>query len=218
MRWFLKTKDVGLGLSRMDASNHHIANGFLPPPLAGGAAQVSPNFADTPDNFSFDWDRVETSASIERRLSEAWLFLAGQDLKFKQVHPPCIRPRREQDWQVLLPFTIEDGVPSACRLTISAQEARKAAALMFGAPEAELSQEDLDDAAKEICNVLGSCLLEGRAGEKPARIGVPQSVNSTIDQRFELLSQYEPEFHARPLIDELRSPLMGDAQRNVPCL
>jgi hypothetical protein len=24
--------------------------------------------------------------------------------------------------------------------------------------------------------------------------------------------------HARPLIDELRSPLMGDAQRNVPCL
>jgi len=179
---------------------------------------VSPNFADTPDNFSFDWDRVETSASIERRLSEAWLFLAGQDLKFKQVHPPCIRPRREQDWQVLLPFTIEDGVPSACRLTISAQEARKAAALMFGAPEAELSQEDLDDAAKEICNVLGSCLLEGRAGEKPARIGLPQNVSNTSDQRFELLSQYEPEFHARPLIDELRSPLMGDAQRNVPCL
>jgi hypothetical protein len=215
---FLKTKDVGLGFSPMDASNHHIANGFLPPPLAGGAAQVSPNFADTPGNFSFDWDCVETSASIERRLSEAWLFLAGQDLKFKQVHPPCNRPRCEQDWQVILPFTIEDGVPSACRLTISVQEARKAAALMFGAPEAELSQEDLDDAAKEICNVLGSCLLEGRAGEKPARIGVPQSVNNTSDQRFELLSQYEPESHSRPLIDELRSPLVGGAQRNVSCL
>jgi len=215
---FLRIKDARLGFSPMDASNYHIANGFLPPPLAGGAAQVSLEFADTSDNFRAGWGRVETSASIERRLSEAWLFLAGQDLKFKRVHPPCNHPRREQDWQVLLPFTVEDGVPSACRLTISVQEARKAAALMFGAPEAELSQEDLDDAAKEICNVLGSCLLEGRAGEKPARIGVPQSVNSTVDQRFELLSQYEPELHARPLIDELRSPLMGDAQRNVPCL
>ncbi len=210
--------DVGLGCSPMGLENHLIANGFPPPRLADDTAQVSPKYADTWDNFRGGWGRVETSANIERRLSEAWLFLAGQDLKFKQVHPPCIQPRRDQDWQVLLPFTIEDGVPSACRLTISAQEARKAAALMFGAPEAELSQEDLDDAAKEICNVLGSCLLEGRAGDKPARIGLPQSVSNTSDQRFELLSQYEPEFHARPLIDEIRAPVVGGAQRNLPCL
>jgi hypothetical protein len=154
---------------------------------------------------------VGNSAEIERRLAEAWTFLAGQQLEFRRVDPPQDRPLESNDWQVLLPFFDDFDQDSACRLTITALQARRAAATLFGVSESEVTQADVEDAMREAGNILGACLLEGR--EFLPRLGLPTIMR--VPMPFELLSQYEPEADPYPRIDEIR-PQHSNTQRPLP--
>ena len=144
-----------------------------------------------------------SASTVERRLSEAWSFLAGQDFHFRRVDPPRQTLAPSSDWQVLLPFSQPDN-ESACRLTLTDAQTRHVASTLFNVPENNLTQADLDDTAREICNVLGSCLLEGRSGPGAPAIGLPQIIPPGQHSHALLLSQYEPAACHHPQVDEIR--------------
>lgn len=153
-----------------------------------------------------------STSTVEVRLSEAWSFLAGQDFRFRRVEPPHETTAPPSEWQVFLPFT-QDDHQSACRLTITDAQTRHVASTMFDVPEWSLTQADLDDAVREICNVLGSCLLEGRSGPGAPAIGLPLIVARDQQTPSELLSQYEPETCHHPQVDEIRTIIATTNQR-----
>ncbi len=144
--------------------------------------------------------------SLESRLSEAWQFLSGEAWRFRRLDP-VTEASSVVGRTAVLPLTLANRSECACRLVISAEHARQVASHLFGVPAAEVSPNDLEDALREACNVLGSCLAAGLPESLGPLIGIPFIADDGTEAPGDtsLLSRagFRPESHNDPLLDVL---------------
>lgn len=153
---------------------------------------------------------MSSSSLIGGRLSKAWAFLCGESRAFVEVAPPAVTAIGSRDASALLPVTLGDSTEGACRVVISAEQARQVASFLFGVGEQELSPADLQDAVLEACNVLGSCLVQSIADADRISIGCPE-IDGRAVAELVTQSQYRPEALAGPRLDLLaQRPLCRD--------
>ncbi len=121
----------------------------------------------------------DDSETIETRLTRAWAFLSGAQVVFRHVTDPALPALAGDEKHVVLPVDM----PTADRhaalgLVLDRSDALDIAAAMFALPVEELSEEDVDDACREACNVISACLLE-KLPEHPAlQPGLPLSLDA----------------------------------------
>jgi hypothetical protein len=144
----------------------------------------------------------DDSETIETRLTRAWAFLSGAQVVFRHVTDPALTAQQVGDEKhVVLPVEIPTtDRHAALGLVLDRSDALDIATAMFALPAEELSEEDVDDACREACNVISACLLE-RLPENPAlRPGLPRSLDASryralVDHGL-LQAQFEGQAHS----------------------
>lgn len=119
---------------------------------------------------------------MERKLSQSWAFVSGADFHFRESETYTFH-NHENLMAVILPLYInkQPHIESiAVGLIIDHQEAVKVAAHMFGLSPEDLSVEDIQDAKKETCNILGGGLVTDARCE----LGLPKEI--PLDRFFDL--------------------------------
>ena len=96
----------------------------------------------------------------------------------------------------------------ACRLVISPDNVRQVASNLFGVPASELSEADVEDALREACNVLGSCVASAIPAAFDARIGIPMVVTDAPEAQSasawrNVRARFHPEAQIDPRLDVL---------------
>jgi hypothetical protein len=106
-------------------------------------------------SFCLDQDPAE----VEARLTDAWVFLSGRARHFARFvaapEPESIPGAKH----LLMAATRATQVTLVgVGLVLRRQDAVEIAAAMFALPADELSDEDIDDASREACNIMSGCL------------------------------------------------------------
>lgn len=115
--------------------------------------------------------------SVTSHLKQAWSFLSGQDRAFQFLAPGADIAFSGTGY--FLPIAIEDSHDRcAVALLISPADVLAIASNMFGVPQETLSEDDLTDAGKEVCNVLSGSSLTQFAHKVQLRLGIPVEVDS----------------------------------------
>lgn len=112
------------------------------------------------------------------KLDPAWVFLSGAERHFEEGRPDDARPG-EREHAIVLPVYLSKDLPArmiAVGLLIDDLEAVAIARFMFGIPTGDVSPDDITDACKEACNVLGSCLVTSSVDVHNVEIGLPQEL------------------------------------------
>lgn len=140
---------------------------------------------------------------LESRLSEAWQFLSGEAWRFRRLDP-ITEASSVVGRTAVLPLTLADRSECACRLVISAEHARRVASHLFGVPAPEVSPHDLEDALREACNVLGSCVAAGLPESLGPLIGIPfiadDGTEAAGDGSLPSRAGFRPESYSDPLL------------------
>ena len=143
---------------------------------------------------------------LESRLSEAWEFLSGEAWQFRRFDP-VTEASSVVGRTAVLPLTLADRSECACRLVISAEHARRVASHLFGVPAPDVSPHDLEDALREACNVLGSCVAAGLPESLGPLIGIAfiadDGTEAPGDASLPSRAGFRPESHDDPLLDVL---------------
>lgn len=115
------------------------------------------------------------------KLDPAWAFLSGSVRHFAEGRDQDARPG-EREHAIVLPVHLHEDLPTrlmAVGLLINDLEAVDVARFMFGIPTGEISPDDVADACKEACNVLGGCLVTSYSDTHTVEIGLPQELPPT---------------------------------------
>lgn len=110
------------------------------------------------------------------KLAKSWMFLGGVDLTFSVSTIP-ISGDNKHSHRVVLPVIFEDQESSralAISLIIDDTEAKRVATHMFGINNEEVTEDDIKDACKESCNVLGGGLIMGTKNT----LGLPYEISA----------------------------------------
>lgn len=119
---------------------------------------------------------VETLAS---QLEPAWAFLSGHQRHFAPTTEPMLPRPGETEHRVVLPVKLLNGSRLvAVGVMIDEDQAEAVARFMFGQPEGEVSEADLQDACLETCNVLASSVIKGCENPDVIDIGLPAEVSA----------------------------------------
>jgi hypothetical protein len=122
----------------------------------------------------------EDSEPIETRLTRAWAFLSGAQVVFRHVPDPTLPDRVGDEKHVVLPVDMPTtDRHAALGLVLDRSDALAIAAAMFDLPVEELSEEDVDDACREACNVISACLLEKLPDHPALQPGLPLSLDAS---------------------------------------
>lgn len=111
---------------------------------------------------------------MPQKLSKSWAFLRGENVAFTRSSdlPYALE---KHFISIVLPVYYDDATQLrslAIALLIDEAEAINVASHMFGLSATELSTEDIKDACKESCNVLGGSLVK----HEHNRLGIPQEI------------------------------------------
>lgn len=118
---------------------------------------------------------IETLAC---QLEPAWTFLSGHQRHFVPTSPQMPRPS-ETEHRVVLPVKLLNGNRLvAVGVMIDQDQAVAVARFMFGQPDGEVSEADLQDACLETCNVLASSVIKGCENPSVIDIGLPLEVSA----------------------------------------
>jgi hypothetical protein len=112
---------------------------------------------------------------MSEKLAKSWKFLGGVDLTFS-LSSKAISGDGRHTHRVVLPVTLEDPQASramAISLIIHETEAKRVSAHMFGLNQNEVTEDDIKDACKEACNVLGGGLIM----DPNSKLGIPFEVS-----------------------------------------
>ena len=119
---------------------------------------------------------------MSEKLAKSWMFLGGVALTFSSSTLSFLSDGKHSH-RVILPVIFEDQAVSrtmAISLIIDDTEARRVATNMFGISLEEVTEEDIKDACKESCNVLGGGLIL----DANNRLGIPYEVS--VDEFLKL--------------------------------
>lgn len=118
---------------------------------------------------------VENLAS---HLEPAWSFLSGYERHFEPAELPQLRPG-ESEHRVVLPVKLLNGSRLvAVGVMLDQDQAEAVARFMFGQPEGEISEADLQDACLETCNVLASSVIKACENPNVIDIGLPLELSA----------------------------------------
>ncbi|BEV08114.1 MULTISPECIES: hypothetical protein [unclassified Methylophilus] len=117
-----------------------------------------------------------------KKISDSWSFVSGSAFNFKESQRYTFH-NHDNLMAVVLPLYI-DQLPQhesiAIGLILDDAEAHKIASHMFGLSSDELSDEDVKDAKKETCNIMGGGLIVDEHSE----LGLPKEI--PLEEFFEL--------------------------------
>lgn len=109
-----------------------------------------------------------------RKISDSWSFVSGSAFDFKESEHYTFH-NHDNVMAVVLPLYI-DRQPQpeaiAIGLILDDEEALKIASHMFGLSLDHLSDEDVKDAKKETCNIMGGGLII----DEKSQLGLPQEI------------------------------------------
>lgn len=126
------------------------------------------------------------AATLVSQLEPAWAFLSGTERHFEMTSLPLLRPG-ETEHRVVLPVKLLNGSRLiAVGVMLDDDQAQAVARFMFGLPEGEVSDADLQDACLETCNVLASSVI--KACENPDVIDIGLPLNLSASQYADLQS------------------------------
>ena len=116
-----------------------------------------------------------STTDMMKKISESWSFVSGTAFQFKESTHCSTIDDPENLMAVILPMYI-DSLPQAESIAIGLildnDEAIKVASHMFGLSPDTLSAEDIQDAKKETCNILGGSLIV----DQNSKLGLPQEI------------------------------------------
>lgn len=121
---------------------------------------------------------------MSEKLAKSWMFLGGVNLTFSPSTTPASGDGRHTH-RVVLPVTLEDQEAAraiAISLIIDDAEAKRVAANMFGVSAEDVTEDDIKDACRESCNVLGGGLIM----DASSKLGIPYEISA---EEFEQLQQ-----------------------------
>lgn len=116
--------------------------------------------------------------NLANQLEPAWAFLSGHERHFvpTEVQPPRAG---EREHRVVLPVKLLNGHRLiAVAVMLDEDQAEAVARFMFGQPEGEINEADLQDACLETCNVLASSVIKGCENPNVIDIGLPLEVSA----------------------------------------
>ncbi|MBB2486473.1 hypothetical protein H5407_14705 [Mitsuaria sp. WAJ17] len=118
-------------------------------------------------------DAARSHSELESILASAWFSLAGGACAFRSLDGmPELDPEAAC---FQLPVLGADGLEAGrVLLALSDEDAQQLGASMFGLPQDELGQEELDDAHAELCNIFGSCLVKALDDRLQLELGLPR--------------------------------------------
>jgi hypothetical protein len=107
------------------------------------------------------FDDQPPPTEVESRLADAWVFLSGRTRDFARFAfpaDPCFPPGGRH---LLMRATrARRDQPVGVGVVLDRQDAVQIASAMFAVPAEELSEEDINDASREACNVMSGCLTQ----------------------------------------------------------
>lgn len=112
---------------------------------------------------------------MSERLHKSWRFLSGADVTFRELKDDIPAPDRRY-MTIVIPIGETNNNPTsaiAIGLLISRAEAVRVASFMFNVDESKLTEEDILDACKESCNVLGG----GLSFDDENKLGIPKEIS-----------------------------------------
>ena len=147
------------------------------------------------------------ASAIEAALNSAWVFLSGQERRFRVLDRAYEPSQGHVGRLVLLPISMrhemrEGGVV----MEIDRNDAEKIASFMFSSAPDELSEDDITDACLEACNVLSSSLIGLLCDRRQAEIGMPLVLG---EKEYKKISDHgDLKYVAEGLADHHRLVLM----------
>jgi hypothetical protein len=121
---------------------------------------------------------------MSEKLAKSWMFLGGVNVTFSPSTKP-VSWDGSHTHRVVLPVTFENQEPAkaiAISLIIDDTEAKRVASNMFGVNPEDVTEDDIKDACRECCNVLGGGLVM----DASSKIGIPYEISS---EEFEKMKQ-----------------------------
>jgi len=121
---------------------------------------------------------------MSEKLAKSWMFLGGVNLTFSPS-TKTVSWDVSHTHRVVLHVSFEDQKPAkaiAISLTIDDAEAKRVAANMFGVNTEDVTEDDIKDACRECCNVLGGGLVM----DANSKIGIPYEIST---EEFEKIQQ-----------------------------
>ena len=112
---------------------------------------------------------------LSEKLHQSWKFLSGSELTFRELKSAMRSPDHHY-LSVMIPIGASQQEPSngiAIGLLISEEQAARVASYMFDVDINNLTKEDIADACKETCNVLGGAL----SFDDENKLGIPKTVS-----------------------------------------
>lgn len=142
------------------------------------------------------------------KLKKSWTFLSGESIDFKQVNQ-LHHTDNKHFIGVILPVYYDQ--ETSCRslaigLLIDEAEAQKVASHMFGLAKEALTLDDIKDACKESCNVLGG----GLVSHVKNRLGIPEEIPTDEFITMENDSKFHVSFTSDGPFDELITLIIMD--------
>lgn len=143
---------------------------------------------------------VDNLQALAARLNLAWLFLAGEDRQFVQVH---LRndEMRFAEFTYFMPIkAYHDGKSGGLAVLIHRGDACQVASHMFAVEVDTLQDADLHDACGEVCNVFFDAVATHLSGADDVSIGLPLRVSA---KQFEYAAA---NFVATAIYESVRGP------------
>lgn len=116
---------------------------------------------------------AELIQSIPERVARAWDLLCGQKRVFQWNAGDFVPKIGPYTYLLALDFLGSED-KAGVAISLSRQDAQALACAMFSLPLAALSSQDLDDACREVCNVLADTLSDAIAPKECLHTRLPQ--------------------------------------------
>ena len=137
----------------------------------------------------------KNSLSAAAKLQQAWRFLSGEIKEFELATDQAVPPPYAE-FCFFIAFTLgARDAPCGIGVLINRPSALRVAAHMFGTDQSTLSDDDLEDASAEVCNVFSESVARYFRNTDKVSIGLPHRVqapsydeicqNSTVFQVFQ---------------------------------
>lgn len=120
----------------------------------------------------------QNSEDIPDRLSRAWELLSGEKRRFRWNDTEHESPPLGECCFLLTLDLQPQETKAGIALLMSQADARTVAAAMFGVGPHTLSQQDLDDAGAEVCNVMADCASDLIAKREDLYTRLPQPLDA----------------------------------------
>lgn len=129
---------------------------------------------------------------MSAKLTKSWTFLSGENLTFSECESYTYEANR-RNLTVVLPVTFNKESKTramAIGLIVDEAEVQRVASHMFGLSVEELTEDDIIDACKESCNVLGGGLIL----DKDNKLGIPREISAENFTQLQKSSNFNVTF------------------------